>query len=779
MPDYTHYLIEGGVDPVDAARIGPLIRSQDDLREWLDSHYPDEQHPAPDRLPIGAPPMETRWKRNIRTMFQRMQSRGAPVGAAPDWIRVAERRRLRAKLATLLTTFVMVWLTATTMKFQIDQHTRLGQSLYLVWSVLNAIMIYLMVASFYKLVIGSYHAARGPEKNPHHPMHTARDPEPEARVAIIYPVYHEDAAAVAARLAAAWVTLTEHAPEHAHLYDLFLISDSRKLEYWVAEQAAVYKLRKLYPDARVYYRWRPSNHHAKLGNIVDFCRRWSGRYRYMWMMDADSLMDGKAIHTTLRMMEGNHRLGILQTNPKPILRSSIFGRMQQFTSHICGTAFSHAMTAMHMGHASYIGHNAMIRMEPFVRHCMLPSLEGSAPWGGKPLSHDILEAAMMARAGYEVWFLPEIEGSYEEIPSNLGAFLQRERRWMQGNLQHMRFLLMDGITGLHRETFFTGVMGYLTCPIWCVFLLIALHNSTSFLRSGHIAPQFITAIELPALMLLGATIIFLFLPRLIAIGTHMKSSKAKRYAGQDKIIISTLIEVVFFFFISPVIMVCLSRFFWLWLRRSTISWGTQQRDDAATPWKDSWAQFGWVSLTGLALAGYVLFQINRIPEQQIAMLAAISNHRLTPMSILFWFMPLILGLTLSPLLVRLSSESHGWIRKAGLFCIPEELDEPRVITLMHEALAYFRTQMPDPEDRDATLSYAVSSPFFYLNHRPHTRSKSHIGDRLRMKISDEFPVTISEFHHALRERSCFDELHRRFGLQSVENRASCPAPLTE
>jgi hypothetical protein len=80
--------------------------------------------------------------------------------------------------------------------------------------------------------------------------------------------------------------------------------------------------------------------------------------------------------------------------------------------------FSYSLQSVHMGHASYFGHNAMIRMRPFIQHCILPELSGSAPWGGKPLSHDIIESAMMARAGYEVWFLPEIEGSYEEVPSN-------------------------------------------------------------------------------------------------------------------------------------------------------------------------------------------------------------------------------------------------------------------------------------------------------------------------------------------------------------------------
>src|SRR5258706_16090878 len=118
--------------------------------------------------------------------------------------------------------------------------------------------------------------------------------------------------------------------------------------------------------------------------------------------------------------------------------------MHQFGASLYGSVFSYGLQAMYMGNASYIGHNAIIRVKPFIDHCILPELTGKKPWGGKPLSHDIVESAMMARAGYEVWFLPEIVGSYEEMPANLLGFLVRERRWMQGNLQHLRFLFLNG-----------------------------------------------------------------------------------------------------------------------------------------------------------------------------------------------------------------------------------------------------------------------------------------------------------------------------------------------
>src|ERR1041384_6934495 len=137
----------------------------------------------------------------------------------------------------------------------------------------------------------------------------------------------------------------------------------------------------------------------------------------MLLMDADSVMDGAACGALLRMMEGNPHIGILQTNARPVLRQSLFGRMEQFAARLYGSVFSWSLQAMYMGHACYLGHNAMIRLDALIAHCILPRLSGEAPWGGKPLSHDIVESALMARADREVWFLPEIEGSYEEVPA--------------------------------------------------------------------------------------------------------------------------------------------------------------------------------------------------------------------------------------------------------------------------------------------------------------------------------------------------------------------------
>ena len=43
----------------------------------------------------------------------------------------------------------------------------------------------------------------------------------------------------------------------------------------------------------------------------------------------------------------------------------------------------------------------------------------------------------MRRAGWGVWLAYELEGSYEELPPSLFEELERDRRWCQGNIQHL------------------------------------------------------------------------------------------------------------------------------------------------------------------------------------------------------------------------------------------------------------------------------------------------------------------------------------------------------
>lgn len=754
MTRFADYLRLCGATESEVGSFAGTIQSWDDLHRWMDQRQAPVIQPPPDRMPISSPDVERSWKKNLWKRFSSEQRAGAPVGSAPGWERVVKYRQRVALVLTAATTLGVIVLSYTMLKA--EQMPVAALRLYL---AIYGIMVFFLAKNFFKLMLGAWHTLRGPAGNPWHPVHSACDPRPFVRTAIVFPVFHEDVARVAAGMAATWASIEEKHAELADRLDVFLLSDSRKLEYWIAEQSAVHRLRKSFPNGRFFYRRRPLNLNAKLGNIADFCRRWGQNYEYMVVMDADSVMDGDAIRSLLCMMEGNHRIGILQTNPIPILRKSLFGRMQQFAARLYGSVFSYSLQAMYMGHASYIGHNAIIRLKPFIENCVLPELSGRAPWGGKPLSHDIVESAMMARAGYEVWFLPELGGTYEEIPANLLGFLIRERRWMQGNLQHVRFLFLDGLQSIHRETFINGSMGYVAAPLWVVFLLVSAYGMFHFLGSDVLAFESIRMLELPMILLMISSMVFLFMPRILALAIHSARDRARQFGGKDKLVWSMALETLFSFFFSPILMICLSRFIWLWLRRKAIVWGTQARGDEPLAWSTCLRQFGWVGVLGVLGWTALIYALVQIPAQRTMLLQTLAGGWMRPDNIVVWFFPILGGFTACAWIARVTSFSFPAIKARRLFAIPEEIDPPAVVLAIEAWELRLRALLPDVDRPGGVIDYALKDPQFYVRHRPETRSRSRVVRSLMPKIRAGEDLTPRELFLALGERRCFDALH--------------------
>jgi membrane glycosyltransferase len=102
--------------------------------------------------------------------------------------------------------------------------------------------------------------------------------------------------------------------------------------------------------------------------------------------------------------------------------------------------FAAGMHYWQLGDSPYWGHNAVIRVEPFMQYCGLPRLAGKPPFGGDIMSHDFVEAALLGRARWSIWLAFDLPGSWEETPGSLLEEMQRDRRWCQGNLQHLRLL---------------------------------------------------------------------------------------------------------------------------------------------------------------------------------------------------------------------------------------------------------------------------------------------------------------------------------------------------
>jgi hypothetical protein len=266
----------------------------------------------------------------------------------------------------------------------------------------------------------------------------AAPPDPAApppRTAILMPIYNEDSERVFAGLRAIHRSLADTGQLDG--FDFFILSDTRDPDVWVEEELRWQDMvRALDGKGRIFYRNRPENTSRKSGNLEDFCTRWGGHYRYMIVLDADSIMKGETLVEMVRLMERHPGVALIQTPPVPVNRESLFARILQFASSIYGRMFTAGLNYWQLGESNYWGHNAIIRVQPFLDHCGLPKLPGREPFGGEILSHDFVEAALLRRAGWEVWLAYDLEGSYEEIPPTLIDYAKRDRRWCQGNLQH-------------------------------------------------------------------------------------------------------------------------------------------------------------------------------------------------------------------------------------------------------------------------------------------------------------------------------------------------------
>ena len=315
-------------------------------------------------------------------------------------------------------------------------------------------------------------------------LRTAASGSITTRTAVTIPVYNEDPRRVFAGLEAIYASLASAGGlEH---FEFFVLSDTTRDD--VAAEERCYWTdfrRRMYAGNRVFYRRREKNIGRKAGNIADFCNRWGYRYDHMVVLDADSVMSGETLVTMVRLMEANPQAGLIQTQPITIRQQTLFGRALQFGSRLVGPMLSSGLSFWHMGESNYWGHNAIIRTAAFIAHCGLPTLPGKPPLGGEIYSHDFVEAALLRRGGWRVYFVPDLEGSYEEMPGNILDFATRDRLRCQGNLQHLKLLCASGLHPLSRFHLLQGAFSYLSSPLWAAFLMLSTADVVEQAITGH------------------------------------------------------------------------------------------------------------------------------------------------------------------------------------------------------------------------------------------------------------------------------------------------------
>ena len=294
-------------------------------------------------------------------------------------------------------------------------------------------------------------------------------------------------------------------------------------------------------------------------------------------------------------MEADPDSGIIQTLPLIINRNTLFARVQQFAARIYGPVIAAGLSAWMGRDGNYWGHNAIIRTEAFARHCGLPDLRGRPPWGGHIMSHDFVEAALIRRAGYAVYMLPTLGGSYEESPPSLIDLSIRDRRWCQGNLQHVRVLFGRGFHWATRQHFLTGIFGYLTSPLWLLQLLVGIIIvfQASYFRPEYFTSEFTLFPTWPrfdaerSLELFALTMGILLAPKFFGLIVAIHDPETRRGSGGVvMLLISTLFEIVLSALLAPIMMLIQTGHVVHIVFGFDTGWDPQRRDDGSVPCRD-------------------------------------------------------------------------------------------------------------------------------------------------------------------------------------------------
>ena len=608
--------------------------------------------------------------------------------AANGWQAAATVRRT----VLLLLIIAQIYLTTSTMASVLPYHGH--RLLEIAILILFAILSAWVSVGFWTAMMGFVVKLSGGDRYAISATTAADVPIDEhARTAVIMPICNENVARVFAGLRATYESL-ERSGELQH-FDFFILSDSNSADNRVAEVNAWLKLCSAVQGfGRMFYRWRQHRVKRKSGNVADFCRRWGTNYRYMVVLDADSVMSGACLASLVRLMEANPGAGIIQSAPQVAGRDTLYARMQQFASHVYGPIFVAGLHFWQLGESHYWGHNAILRVAPFMQHCALGRLSGQGPLSGEILSHDFVEAALMRRAGWTVWIAYDLPGSYEEVPPNLVDELKRDRRWCQGNLMNFRLFLANGVHPAHRAVFMTGVAAYVSAPLWFLFLLLstaqlavhALVVPEYFTHPFQLFPVWPEWNPQRAIALFSATAALLFLPKILSV-VLIWIQGAKKFGGILKLGLSMLMELVFSALLAPIRMLFHTGFVIAPLLGRGIQWKSPPRENAETGWSEALQRHGRHTLLGLVWAAGVYW--------------------LKP-SYLFWLLPVVGALILSiPISVFSSRISLGqYLRRKNFFLIPEELSMPDELrdTQQHAALA-----PAAPDFKDAVLNPAINA----------------------------------------------------------------------
>ncbi|MEL6619358.1 MAG: glucans biosynthesis glucosyltransferase MdoH [Pseudomonadota bacterium] len=498
-------------------------------------------------------------------------------------------------------------------------------------------------------------------------------------VALLVPVYNEVPWNVVGNAAAMLDDLARQGSDHR--YSLFILSDTQDDAIATQEWQAYLALRDAAPSGiPVHYRRRADNTDKKVGNLVDWITGWGAAYEAMLVLDADSLMSGRAIDRLATELAADPGTGLVQTFPQLIGADTLFARMQQFSNVAYGWLLAEGLAHWSRDEGNYWGHNAIIRTRAFAASAGLPHLRGLLGRRDLILSHDFVEASLLRRAGWRVRFLPRVTGSFEETPGTLIDYILRDARWCRGNMQHLRLLTTRGLHPVSRFHLFQGAAAYLMSPAWFVLLVFwallgrdADTNVISYFNEANpLFPNWPPAMtHIDSAVFLAVMYAMLLLPKMTGAALIAGRPAAVRHFGGRRAFAGAVVaELVLSVAYAPIMMIQQTRAVLRSLVGRGTGWQPQRRDARAYPLR-TLAQFHAVeTVLGLLLMA--------------GLLAGLVS---------WWLLPIMASLLLA---VPLSALSAVPLFRGLRLDSPLTLREPAIVQSARAARADLRARIDAP-----------------------------------------------------------------------------------
>jgi membrane glycosyltransferase len=461
----------------------------------------------------------------------------------------------------------------------------------------------------------------------------------QGKTAILLPVCNEDFLGVLGRLSIMERSLAQ--VMGGERFEFFILSDSNP-DNGETERRAYLEMRDAF-SRPVHYRRRALNIGRKPGNIAEWVERFGGGYDYMVVLDADSVMSGQTMARLAADMERHPQVGLIQTVPTVVGAATLFARWQQFASRLFGPISAAGMIWWAGSEGMFWGHNAIVRVKAFAQSCGLPELPGRAPFGGHIMSHDMIEAALLRRRGWDVHMV-SADDSFEEFPPAMPDLFTRDRRWCQGNIQHVPlFIKIAGLHPVSRFQLLVGASAYCTSPLWLALMLVVL--------GGALAGMWPPSAVLPSGGLLAVTATLLFGPKLLAMmWALIDPARRIGFGGAARMTRGVIADIALSILMAPVAMLTQTiNLFGILMGRKS-SWNGQTRDRDGMGAMDAIWLFKWHILLGIGLT---------------AMAVQAGG--------LGWISPVVAGLLLSPLLAALTARKDLGRRaeQNGLFVVAD------------------------------------------------------------------------------------------------------------